>query len=182
MDTNENINSREWRTVEGYEGLYELRNDGLLYSHPRNTTKGGYSYGNDDMHKGYLKKVLCGNGVKKQVRMNRLVYETFIGPIPEGYDVHHINHNKKDNRVENLELIEKSTHAKKHIEETPNKLIKATQKVIEQYTLDGEFIAEYASINEASRITNISTSNICKCCKGLRNKAGGFIWRYKDTA
>lgn len=46
-------------------------------------------------------------GVKNKTyfRAHRLIWETFMGPIPEGMDVDHKNNNKKDNRLENLQLL-----------------------------------------------------------------------------
>ena len=168
MDTQENINNEKWRPVEGYDGLYELRSDGLLHSFPRKYCEGGYSYGYK-VGKGYLKHSLSKNGVVTNKRVNRLVWETFVGPIPKGYDIHHKNHNRQDNRLENLELIEKDCHKDLH-----------SSKVV-QYTLDGEFIAEYQSIAEAARKTGIKQSNISHCCIGTYGfkTAGGFIWKYK---
>ena len=49
-----------------------------------------------------------------------------------------------------------------------------------QYSKDGEFIAEYQSTMEAERQTGCYHQHICKCCKGKRKSAGGYIWRYKD--
>ena len=45
--------------------------------------------------------------------MHRYVWEYFNGNIPKGYDLHHINHDKTDNRIENLEIYSKSEHARK---------------------------------------------------------------------
>ena len=56
---------------------------------------------------------------------------------------------------------------------------KRTSKVVQQYNLQGEFIAEYYSLNEAGRATNTTSQNIGKVCKGTRATAGGFIWKYK---
>ena len=58
------------------------------------------------------------------------------------------------------------------------------QKAVVQYTLDGQFIAEYKSEAEASRKTNIYQSQIDSCCKGKYGykTAGGYIWKYKETA
>ena len=47
---------------------------------------------------------------------HRLVWERIKGKIPEGYVIHHKNGNKKDNRIENLELLSKDSHAKRHSE------------------------------------------------------------------
>ena len=44
--------------------------------------------------------------------MHRIVWENHRGSIPKGYDIHHKNHNKTDNQIENLELYTKSEHAK----------------------------------------------------------------------
>ena len=51
-------------------------------------------------------------------------------------------------------------------------------KAVIQMTLDGEFIAEYYSQQQASRVTNTRQSTISLCCSGSRNKSGGFKWRY----
>ena len=47
---------------------------------------------------------------------------------------------------------------------------------------NGNFVAEYKSIIEASRVTGIAQSSICKCCQHKKgfNSTGGFIWIYKD--
>ena len=45
--------------------------------------------------------------------MHRVVWKHYKGELPDGWDVHHINHNKTDNRIENLEIYEKSEHARR---------------------------------------------------------------------
>lgn len=51
------------------------------------------------------------DGPTKPVYIHRIVWETFVGPIPKGYDIHHKNSTPSDNRLENLECIEKGRHA-----------------------------------------------------------------------
>lgn len=164
----------EWKPIEGYEGLYELRNDGLLHSLPRPHRRIEYTYGRND-GKSYLQCTLSKNGVGVCKKMHILVYETFVGEVPNGYDVHHINHNRQDNRIENLCLVEHSKHTKLH---NPQK---HTIQIF-QYTLDGEFVAEYESAVEASKATKINASHIRGCCNGKRKTAGGFIWKNKKAA
>lgn len=55
-------------------------------------------------------------------------------------------------------------------------------KPIQQFTQNGEFVAEYWSAREASRQTEIPQSNISRCANGSRRNshAGGYIWRYKE--
>lgn len=49
-----------------------------------------------------------------RIRAHRWVWEQIHGKIPKGYHIHHKNENKSDNRIENLELIERSRHIKHH--------------------------------------------------------------------
>lgn len=46
--------------------------------------------------------------------MHRYVWEFYNGKIPDGYDIHHLNEKKHDNRIENLECLPKSEHTKKY--------------------------------------------------------------------
>jgi hypothetical protein len=48
---------------------------------------------------------LCVNGKPQKKSVHRLVWETFNGPIQDRLEVNHINLNRSDNRLENLELL-----------------------------------------------------------------------------
>lgn len=50
---------------------------------------------------------------------------------------------------------------------------------IDQYSITGEYIETFHSIHDAGRKTNTYYQNISKVCRGLRNSAGGYIWKYK---
>jgi len=50
---------------------------------------------------------------------------------------------------------------------------------VAQFSRKGDYIREYISQKEASKITNIFQPNINHCLKKERNHAGGFIWKYK---
>ena len=75
----------------------------------------------------------------------------------------------------------------KHLSDETKKKISNAQignhnkptKQILQYTKDGEFIKEWTSGIEASKVLGIHTGNITKCCKGKLKSAGGFVWRYR---
>lgn len=173
------LDFREWRPIKGYEGLYDLRDDGLIYVYPRIGTKGGFTFGTNGGKKGYLQLAAYKNKKRTLKQVHCWVYETFVGPIPKGYDVHHKNHIRTDNRVENLELIEHNEHSFKHKEERLEAAKEVLSKPVLQYTLDNEFIAEYQSISEASRQIGLSNGSINRCLKGKQKTAGGSIWKYK---
>ena len=48
------------------------------------------------------------------LRVHRLVYETFVGPITEGFVIDHINDIKDDNRLENLQMLSVAENTKKY--------------------------------------------------------------------
>lgn len=49
---------------------------------------------------------------------------------------------------------------------------------VNQYDLNGVFIARYKSISEASKLTGIANSAICGCCKNKRLSASGYMFQY----
>ena len=46
--------------------------------------------------------------------MHRYIWEKETGLIPNGWDIHHLNNNKADNRIENLECLPKAEHTRKY--------------------------------------------------------------------
>ncbi len=58
---------------------------------------------------------LCGNYFQHQgKRLHRTVWAFFHGEIPPGHDVHHINGDRTDNRLENLQLLPEHDHRSHH--------------------------------------------------------------------
>lgn len=93
----------EWRDIPGYEGLYQVNSDGQVKSRPRATTRGGLLKPN--LTRGYPRVTLTKDGVNHYRMVHHLVMLAFIGEMPEGYSVNHINGVKTDNRLENLEYL-----------------------------------------------------------------------------
>lgn len=60
-----------------------------------------------------------------------------------------------------------------------NRAPRPTKHVL-QYDLDWNFIKEYDSAKLASEAVGIHVSKICMVCTGKRNKAAGYIWKYKE--
>ena len=102
------IMAEEWRSVSGYEGLYEVSNKGRV----RRTGKAygaavpGKILGYGDGGVGYVKvRLYTGNCKCKTFRVHHLVLAAFVGPCPDGMVCNHKNGIKSDNRVENLEWV-----------------------------------------------------------------------------
>ena len=88
------------------------------------------------------------------------------------------NANKTREYYQNPEMKRwKSEERKRFFAEHPEK---KTTKAITQYSLEGEFISNFASAREANAITGISYKSISAVVTGKQKTAGGYMWRYKD--
>lgn len=162
------------KDIRGYEGQYAVTDDGKVWSYK---SKRFLSLHTE--RKGYIRVSLSSCGEKKTYRVHRLVLETFK-PIPDmkRLQVNHINENKADNRLENLEWVTAQENTNHSIHKLKHKRGKI--KRIEQYSLDDEFIAVYPSQSEAARQLGINRHSISDCLRGLRITGGGYIWRYEN--
>lgn len=59
--------------------------------------------------------------------------------------------------------------------------IKDKRKPVLQYNIDGKFIREFKSSNDAGKFLNVHSTNIRKCCRFQIKTAYNFIWRYKNV-
>lgn len=93
-----------WKDVIEYEGLYQVSNLGrvksLNYNHSGKERIMKQARDGD----GYYCVLLYKSGKRKRFSVHRLVAQAFIGPIPKGLVVNHINECQTDNRLENLEI------------------------------------------------------------------------------
>lgn len=97
------------KEIKGYEGLYFCNLNGDIFSNPKKTRKGVRKMKPSKYIKsGYLSIDLCKEGKVNKYLVHRLIANAFI-PNPENKpEVNHINGNKTDNRVQNLEWNTKS--------------------------------------------------------------------------
>lgn len=141
------------------------------------------------------------NGRRKTERIHRLVAKEFIGEIPKGYQVHHKDRNKQNNRFDNLEILTCREHALETIKQNPHMLDgmisynkgrfiddgrkryyknkfpskKFPKGKICQYTMDGKLVSIYHTAMDASRDTGICGRNILQVAnKEPFNKKGAI--------
>ena len=172
-----------WKDIKDYEEMYQISDLGRVKSLARIIKHQNRHYRKDKILKtsidnhGYLQVTLCKNGKVKRFHVHRLVAQAFI-PNPENKpQVNHIDGNKLNNNINNLEWNtagENTYHAYK------NDLIKHYNRKINQYDLDGNFIKTWDSAKDIEIKINIHKSAICNCCKNKRKTAGGYIWKYVD--
>lgn len=102
----------------------------IKYSKDRKTADfNGSHYVRDDKTGYYL----CHDGYGAGHRLHRDIWEYYNGTIPEGYHIHHKDHDKGNNDIENLQLMSNSEHQKLHgAELTEEQREKKRKNVIEK--------------------------------------------------
>lgn len=175
-----------------YRGLYQVSNFGRVRSLDRTVKsgkcgvriyKGKYLKTSKD-EKGYLHVQLSKDGIYKNHRISRLVYFTFNPDADTKLQVNHIDEDKSNNRLDNLNLMTAKencnwgTRSERFIKKIRNH--KSMSKSVLQFDKNGNFIKEWISTQEVSRILKLLQPNIWKCCHGERKTCGGFIWKYKE--
>ena len=182
-----------WKVTK-YEG-YSVSNLGNVRSDKRLVSRktGGFmSYEERILkqtlnHKGYYHLSLSNSkkaGYKTRVLTHRLVAEAFIQNPDNKPQVNHINGDKTDNRVENLEW---ATNEENHAHKLQNKLYPDTHapKRI-QAIKDGNIVAEFSSLYQAGawidngQLAGKNSHKISLAARGLRKTAFGYAWCFVD--
>lgn len=142
---------------------------------------------------GYLRANLWENQHYKTYFIHRLVWETFKGPVPKGMQVNHINEDKTDNRLENLNLLTPQencnwgTHNEKIKQsrigfKMPKSSIatlkKKIRKPIIQMDLAGNEIVGWLSATDCEKVTGYDQGLLSCVCRGKYKQAYGYKWKY----
>ena len=173
-----------WRDVKGYEGLYQVSDQGRVKSLERTFIDkiGRERYVKERILKpsfngrGYLFVNLYAGGKPKMHKVHRLVCQSFHDNPENKLDVNHINENKTDNRACNLEWStrkENCNHGTRNV-----RMAIAKSRPIAQYTLNGKLLKVWPSAKEVGRQTGFSRGSISKVANGKRKQAYGCIWKY----
>lgn len=174
-----------WKSVKGYEGLYKVSSSGQIRSLDRyveeasNKNKVQFKKGVVLKQKynkvtGYYTVTLWNNNKQKGFNVHRLVAEHFLPNNNENNTVNHIDGNRLNNKVENLEWVSYSqnlSHSYGTLRRKVNRRSVYKQKLY--YTKDG--VTYYAeSVEEASRQTNVSPTQIRRLIANGKTSRSGF--------
>lgn len=173
----------EFRDIEGFPN-YQVSNIGNV----KNIKKNEYKLPGYDDH-GYLKVDLYNNAKRSSKKVHRLVAQAFIPNEENKPEVNHIDGNKTNNKVTNLEWCSKSENMQHAYatglvhcygrkpsygmlgKKNPNGGGQKPIKVLETNK-------EYRSIAACARDLGLRDRSICDCLKGRQHSHGGYHFTY----
>lgn len=163
----------EWRDVKGYEGLYQVSNFGRVKSLNYNR-KGIKKIMQAKSGSVYFTICLWSKGVRKVQTVHRLVAEAFI-PNPNNLEqINHIDGNKKNNVVSNLEWVtrsENAVHSAYVLGKSPGNWSRKKVRCVETgEVFDSQILAAKAYHTSQGAVGNSA--------RGNRPRAGGVHWEF----
>lgn len=187
----ESLPDEEWRDVVGFEGLYQISNLGrvkslpliIKYQEKERQSPERLRKVQKTCH-GYLFVRLKKGGKNQHKTIHRMIAEAFI-PNPNNYPcVNHIDSNRLNNTIKNLEWCTYA-HNERWAWETNdkwNKTIPKRQPMNHKWVAvgilndKGDVIKSFKSIRSASIEMRVNITGISNCIKGKSHTAGGYKW------
>lgn len=162
------------RQIEGYARYY-ITSDGRVLSKNKD---GRLKERKPEInHNGYKRVNLLKDGKYKKYFVHRLVAMAFIGEIPEGYQVNHIDSNRLNNDVNNLEIVTVSENSR-HSIDYGNRDFNYLCKRVRGIHIDTGNVVEFDSLTDACKELGLCHGNITKVINGERRHTGGYVWTY----
>ncbi len=172
-----------WKCIPQYKGYYMVSSEGRIKTiEGVRTRKDGQKFIIKEkilkprVHRqGYLKIILSLNSECRSFFIHRLVAIAFLKQVVSKNQVNHIDGDKSNNYVSNLEWVDQFENMS-HALSTG---LKKKARQVNQYNINGGFIKTYTSAKQAGIENGINCfSNILNVCSGRAKTAYGYKWAY----
>ena len=166
--------------IKGYEG-YEVSNTGKIKSLKTNRLLTPQKN-----NCGYLYILLTDSNKKVKINLiHRLVFDSFIG-ITDGLEINHLDEDKENNRLDNLELITHEDNLKKYRDNHPffvkymaqKSVLKRKDKMLEKINVAFEVFNENSRRERNRNLLKKVNERLLK--KGIREISLRTLKRYKS--
>ena len=160
------IEGVEHKTIKDFPN-YQIYSTGQIWNKVQHKWK---KFAKDS--RGHLSVHLTNNGYFDDFQVHRLVYQAFVGAIPKGYVIHHLDQNVQNNHYSNLKMMTREEHTMLHKKGkvSPKKGRQMTQ---EQKRKISQTLKKYKSTHSDSQQTRRKRSQNTKRIWQQRRKLKG---------
>ena len=131
---------------------------------------------------GYLKfTIYLEKNRNKTYLSHRFVFECFYGLIEKNKQINHINFNKNDNRIKNLEVVTPSENIRKSLKNRKFVLCRKNSKRVVAVNLFSKEETNFNSLYSVSKILGINPGQVSMICSGIHKTANSKINGQKYT-
>lgn len=171
-----------WKDVVGYEGLYQVSDLGNVRSLYRYGVYSPKEKATQTNNYGYKTVMLSKDGVSKRVTVHRLVAIAFLPNPRNAPQINHIDENKANNCVSNLEWCDAKHNCSSYARNHPHKSRRGKRKgkPVIQLSKAGEYIRTWDNARQVFVETGMSDWSISQCCRGIWKTAYGYKWQYAN--
>ena len=158
-----------WADIKGFEGLYQISNKGRVKRENKILKLCHNNYG-------YLHLSLCKENHAKTILVHTLVAKAFIDNPYNYKQINHIDGNKENNSVSNLEWCSQKTNNRHAIKMG----LRKARKI--EMLHNGERIMVFENRMEIDTYfgRKLYQDLISRACNGKRKSAYGYQWRYVE--
>ena len=188
----------EWKAIPGLENLYEASTEGRIRSLDRYVQvlnqirfHSGRVLTPHITNKGYyMVSIYPETGVHKNCLVHRLVALTFIGaPAKHRKEINHKDHNKLNNKPENLEWVTRKQNVRWEMGLHPTTESKRANMRKGQQNHCKPIVGVNINTNETIFFNKIADVReygfnpglVCNCCKGRRESTRGYTFHYAEV-
>ena len=160
-----------FKPIFGYEEIYYISNLGnVKIIESGKILKSG-------KNRGYLTVNLSKKGVKKTFRVHRLVANAFLENTKNYEEVNHIDENKENNRVDNLEWCDRKYNM--NYKGIKKRISQSLQKPIVSISETG-LVRVFNSSKQAAIVLGVNRGNISSVLTGKRKKANKLYFKFQS--
>ncbi len=170
----ESYDLENFKIIPNYSNYMVSKNGEIYSNHIKRLCR------NTVLPNGYHKiKLKSDNNTYKDLYIHVIVAMTYLNYVPSDNKivVNHIDTNKGNNSLDNLEIITQKENMNHSIKMNYDKIFRRPV-----YYIDDGKVIEYESAKDASKQTGIDNSSILKSCKSKYKKAGNIKWYYKSNS
>ena len=168
-DEMERMFIHQWKTNDPQFG-YNLDSGGSLNKHHSQETKEKMRIKASNMSQEHRDKL-------REAATGRKLSDDVIQKIKDSKTGHKMSEETRRKMSESKKGYVPSDEHRKHLSESKVGEKNPNACPVDVYTKDGVFLGRYATATEAHLVFGVAICNICRCMRGERKTAGGYIWR-----